>query len=169
MTNAQPLGDLPEDVRLAILTATKQSQADFAQGKVARLTMHPQFHWQLQGDPVVTAGKPGHMILETLEQPYGPRRLVIGPTATPLDLGWVAQPGIIYIENSTGMNQFVNPTADQVANLAKQVCQVLVGDLPVSLLPPGLGLPYNFPDPRAVKLRNLGSDNLRIQITVFPA
>lgn len=73
-------------------------------------------------------------------QPYE-RRLSIDEKWRPLDCGWVELPGSILIENRTGMNRSLQPSAEELAEDAKKLLVLSAADLqydPGILIRPGL-------------------------------
>ena len=62
--------------------------------------------------------------LETQEQPYV-RKIRVGEQWQPLDLGWIEQPGMIWLTNDEGRGLQVNPTPEERAAIeAKVICLV---------------------------------------------
>jgi hypothetical protein len=105
--------------------------------------------------------------LETSEQPYV-RKIKVGESWQPLDLGWIEQPGMILLVNDEGKFTQTIPTPEERAEAEAKVVEVGLGSPPWLIPPQGsfLGMSSGI-GRRLVNLR-CQKGTARVTIHVYP-
>lgn len=126
------------------------------------------YHQPVDGQPVNVTPK-FSKFLKTDEQPYGPRRVKIGPDSVPLESAWVGNGSQLVVENLEGTSLQVQPTAEEREQIALRIVEVWDedGKEPLFLIPPGESLRARPGNLKRLRLR-CASDSARIVYTVFP-
>lgn len=98
-------------------------QARDGKAHIALIITHAH---QIPGERATGGTERSGRFLKTKDQPYGPRRLTVGPEWQPLDTGWVKEPGLILITNEEGLPKHVqvNPTPAEAAAAEARVVEV---------------------------------------------
>lgn len=125
------------------------------QGRQARnrITVVEQVYFQSFGEqPRLQESRYSHE-LDSFDQPYE-RRLTAGPDWVPLDIGWVAEPGMILVRNDEGQFFAFNPTEEQKGIVAGRIIELSYGGDQLGwLVPPGETFRGCPSDARALKIR----------------
>lgn len=123
-----------------------------------RVTMTCTFRHEHHGeDPTVTTPLHAHF-LSGMEQPYV-RKLQVLKDSTPLDTGWVKQPGMFCLENRTGMNRSSNPSEELLEWERQQIIHVYLTEdeeNPIIVRPFGGWVVLEVEDVSKVRVRSLG-------------
>lgn len=138
----------------------------------ARTVVQIRVVHQLPGEQATEAGSTIVRHLESVDEVYSPRKMIVTGEWRPLDLGWLADPlnvGLIYIENLEGTGQQVIPTPFEQQDIDKRVVEVSTGpdsDLAQEVPPLGfyLGTPVK-PERLLLRCRH---KTARCRIKVYP-
>lgn len=123
-------------------------------GKARVVVVENVYHQASTGEIVLTEGRFSRL-LKSDEQPYGPRRLTLGGTWTPLDVGWVKEVGFVILRNES------KDTGVDVGVWVGETTQALI------TLAPGESLRFQPTDASAWCLRSQG-EAARCVLTVLP-
>lgn len=78
--------------------------------------------------------------IDSTEQPYGPRRVAVGEEWVPLDIGWIAEAGLMLLRNEEGRFTQKIPTEEERGEANAKVLELgfKVGEVitPISPIPP---------------------------------
>ena len=129
----------------------------------ALLNVHVEHHGE---DPDTMACRVCRPTVDN-SQLYGPRRFTVKlGKPMPLDLGWVDVPGLVVLENRTGIRLQNIPTPEEQADLNSRTLLVRNGTATLEV-PPGLFIMVQFGNPGDWTLEAVSGDVL-VAIAVAP-
>ena len=99
------------------------------------VTVVETVYYQRGAEPGLIAEARFSRMVVTDEQPYC-RRFCADEEWRPLDLGWLADPGLLVLENREGRFQ-ANPSAEERAEVESRVLELAVGGVPFLAVRPG--------------------------------
>jgi hypothetical protein len=91
---------------------------------VDTITVTETVYHQVAGEQPTAESNQFSRRLETSEQPYV-RKIRVGEAWQPLDLGWVEQPGMVWLVNDEGRHFQTNPTPEERAAIEAKVIEVV--------------------------------------------
>lgn len=132
-----------------------------------RLTLILSGHLEHHQEAAESIGFTGSVNLDHQQQLYGPRRMKVGKTPKPLDLGWIEVPGLVLIENTAGRKRTTHPSAEEITALALELVFLYCKDGGGRLIVrPGRFNLVEFEDARSW-LVGAAEDNTPIEISVI--
>lgn len=144
--------------------------------EVDKLTVHVIVYHQNPGEDPFQRTSIWDRRLKSGDQPYQ-RRLTIGQEWTPLDLGWIKEPGYILLENRAGRREPENPTEERKAEIASMVLDVGFfayldpgsgpAMVPSLVVRPGGAQPFELYEGARVYLRS-AYGSIPVNVYVFP-